>query len=591
MSSTMSVEMPPIGGQSQLFNGLTDFLARYRPGIWKLIDPDNGVIMACAAASPDTRLVVRMFTGQESYKDAAQHPDARAYGRDYVRAIYARWKDVRHLVYAFELENEQTIFNLAHVARWNEFTIGAVLEANALGIRVVVGNFPEGHPEVYVPGSDYVLAPGLWQAMAPALRAVKAGGHLLAFHEYDCPIMQRGWSPVYGRGYRCGRHHAVLAALPADLRDIKLLITENGIDWLIVGVIGGYAHNGGTIEAFVSQLAWYQSICAPNVVGVLVFGAGLYGGAAVDALNVNSVLTSKVVSYMKRYGPMVGVQAINWTEYDCFRDDHDKEAFGELVQAGAPPTDPPPTGGTMEPNPGQTVAEVPFLIKASLQAKWGPGGLGQPVYGEYGATGDGNEKWRAWIFLRGGLKVKEGNYADFSGVKLFSPTTGESLAEPLPWPSGTPTPGPGATLRRLTTADFAEAGWPFQVAPCVPVAGQRFFGLIAFSDFKSGERVGTETKCLVTDANGALLTGYKITHAYDEANKKSETFPAPTGFVLGPGSYFNDTPKDRFYVAIAGTLDGAIPGWPSGYPSDTFLGGMPNGQHFEGRLTWALMTG
>lgn len=323
------------GAQSQYFNALPKFIGETKPRIWKFIDGDRDTLRACKQASPNTLVVYRAFTGQEAYKDASAHPDAGQYGRDYARLVAQRLGSALPYVDFVEAENEQTVFNQVEAFRWNEFTIGFANECRLLGMRPCVGNFPEGHPEVYNPNTDYALDVRLWQNMATGLRATKAANGALGLHEYGCPTMQQDWSESKRLGYRCGRHRAVLAALPADLRDIPLIIGEAGIDWLIVGQQGGYAHAGGTIEAFVRQLAWYESICAPNVLGVAVFGFQMF--------------------------------AQTWDEYDVARDEHDRAEFAKFISGGA--GIPPPPGGTV----------TPYKFPDALTAIGAVGEEGKPI--------------------------------------------------------------------------------------------------------------------------------------------------------------------------------------------------------------------
>lgn len=552
------------GEQHQTFAGLNQLYAQAHPAVAKFIDPDDNIARLVKQLSPNTTTIVRVYTGQPTVDDAGQHPDPERYGYDYATRVYAAVKDPAHMD-LLESENEPNDHynNLTEfIKRLNAFLVGFSRRARELGFRPLGPNFSTGYPEVFVPGSDYVLWPDAWRGLTDGLLALQSAGGALGLHEYDAPDLLRLWSAAKQRGYLVGRHKAVYAALGADLQSLPLYLTEFGIDYLVYGVDGGFWHNRDENAPtwMVDQMrqAWSEVYSTtPQLKGICQF-------------------------LWNRNDP-------RWEEYDCARTTTSVQTFTDYLKEAA--TIQPPQGEHMEPTPAQTVANVPFLVKASLQAKYGPGGLGQPVYGEYEAIGDGNEKWPAWIFLRGGLKVKAGNYADFGGVKLFNPTSGEAMTDPLPWPDGGG--GQPPSMNRLTTADFAAAGWPFEVTPCTPAPGQKFFGLVGYSDFKSGPSVGTETRCQVVDANGAILAGYKVAHAYDSTNHKSETFPSPTGFVLGTGSYIPNGahPQDLFYVARAGTPDGHADNWPDGYPSDIFRGGMPGQEHFEGRIWWQLMTG
>lgn len=234
--------------------------------------------------------------------------------------------------------------------------------------------------------------------------------------------------------------------------------------------------------------------------------------------------------------------------------------------------------------PEQTIATVPFLVKRAVQLD-----LGSSLYGQYDAYGD-DGLYHCWIWQRGGLRVKDGDYSSLDNVKLFHPQTGELMDSPLPWPCGSTPPIPPSPIKRLTTADLPPE-YGILVQSYIPKVGEKFFGLVGASNFKSGPGAGTQTMLVAVNEQGSPVIGYFLTHAWDETQRKSETFPSPSvGIILSTGSYY--TPPaigpDHFYVSKGASMVGA---WPTAYPSDIIIGGMPNGQHFEATYTWQLMTG
>lgn len=424
-----------------------------------------------------------------------------------------------------EPPNEPVVQTVELAKLLNDRQIEYARIMKARGFTVGAYNFSVGNP-------DYPLWPYLWDG-------IRASDYWLLLHQYDAPRMDS--DPVN----RSLRHRTIRPLMPADIREnIRIGVTETGIDFGCIGQnLGGYQNmpqppnDKRIIDEFLDQMTWYEMELAkdPEVLFLHLFGYGM-------------------LEPWVRLG------------FDIASIEEDWRAFGQWLQGGlvvVPPihTVPPPNPHPeepMEPTAAQTVASVPFLIKASEQTKYGPGGLGQPVYGEYPATGAGGEEWTCWIFLRGGLKVKVGNYADFSGVVLFNPTTGEHMAEPLPWPTAgsgeppvippVPNPDPGTMLPYKFPNALTMIGAVGEEGQ--PTAGQPFYRLTG-----AAVRQGVSAFMVVTviGLNGTPVIGAKVVNLFPDGNGEVlQTDGSGTArFQFGASSAFTQPGTGPFTVFVA----------------------------------------
>lgn len=447
-----------------------------------------------------------------------------------------------------EPPNEPVVQTVEWAKLLNDRQVQYATIMKSRGFRVGAYNFSVGNP-------DYPLWPFLQDG-------IRASDYWLLLHEYGAPFMDS--DPVN----LALRHRKVLTLLAPDVRaQVKIGITESGIDLGEIGQAGGYrkmpqpSGNRRIIDVFLQQLEWYDNELAkdPYVHFVNMFGYGMQE-------------------------PWVGLG------FDLSEVEEDRETFISWLKSGvvdlsgesAPPVSNPPPQGVNVITSDEIKQAIPYLVKVAQAAR-----MGASVYGERDVKAGDGKTYHLWMFDRGGVGTEDGKYGP-SDAFYFDPVTYAISKTP---PAVQPPVGTSPAVQRLTTADFAAAGWPFQVIPYQPKPGEMFFGLVGYSDFKAKQ--GTETQVLVANATGALVTGYKVTHAFDEANHKFEQplQDSPQAkFDLGGGSYIpnGQTPQDRFYVALDDGVFGQK--WPTPR-GDIFLGGMPGQEHFEGKVTMQLMTG
>jgi hypothetical protein len=149
-------------------------------------------------------------------------------GHSYVRDNLARWRRVRARSVAFELPNEPECNSNVGLANLREFTLGAIEEANAQGITLIILNLAEGNPHDNGTGNEAVVAWKLDQLL-PAIKAAIGGGHYVGRHCYWRP----GVEGPTGRYHALGRLKSdldVLRYLGVDMVDLKVLVNETGID-------------------------------------------------------------------------------------------------------------------------------------------------------------------------------------------------------------------------------------------------------------------------------------------------------------------------------------------------------------------------
>lgn len=109
------------------------------------------------------------------------------------------------------------------------FWMGAMAEAEKRGLRLCVGNWPETWPAL----PDELESNGqpkyfrqFWTLpeVHKMIEQVIKGGHCLSWHEYLIPDPSGPWD----QGWSMGRADKVIALLPANLRGVKIILTEWG---------------------------------------------------------------------------------------------------------------------------------------------------------------------------------------------------------------------------------------------------------------------------------------------------------------------------------------------------------------------------
>lgn len=207
-------------------------------------------------------LCVRFWTDDI---DRAYISRGRDGGRDFVRMMAPRWRKCPATCY--ELANEPPCNTNQDLTDLREYTIGAILEANAQGLKLCILNLSEGNPHDNGTGQENVVTWKL-QQLDPAVALAAIHGHWVGLHAY--------WRPGV-TGPR-GRYHAlgevvwkVEQWIAWGARNIKVLVNETGIDggianhpgqqgWQRLSDPHTYAHEIADAEDFARQFPWMQSL-------------------------------------------------------------------------------------------------------------------------------------------------------------------------------------------------------------------------------------------------------------------------------------------------------------------------------------------
>ena len=234
--------------------------------LWvKLVNPPRG-----ADPFPGRRKDIRIHTDDWDRPYIAR---GRQGGRDYVRTMYEEhwrhylgWGDV-----AFELPNEPDCNGTDALTMLCEFTIGAIEEAAALGIRLIVFNLPEGNPHDNGTG-DVAVSEWKLAKLAPAAKLAVERGHLIDLHAYWRPEVE---GPT-GRWHALGRVKWTCETWikqGVDGSRLRVIVGETGIDGGIAGhparegwrkLSNESAYRAEIVEAeryARAHLPWAEALC------------------------------------------------------------------------------------------------------------------------------------------------------------------------------------------------------------------------------------------------------------------------------------------------------------------------------------------
>ena len=183
------------------------------------------------------------------------------------------WGYEQDVVDYWEVLNENKPTTIAGHVWLAEFFIAAMDIAEANGHKLALFSYSTGVPQWHE-----------WEAIVETgvFARAKAGGHALALHEYDWPVIDRLWGeptedlpPYEDRGVLAGRYRHLYRdfLIPRD-EVVPLVITECGLDPAV----------DLTVEApdwrdwFVEDMIWYDTKLREDdyVVGAAMFSVGTY---------------------------------------------------------------------------------------------------------------------------------------------------------------------------------------------------------------------------------------------------------------------------------------------------------------------------
>ena len=239
----------------------------------KAVD-EFGYLRDVKQVSPETVTIGRW--SELFHVDASGDPAEKA--AQVMQQHMPRWGYEKDVVDYWEVlnENDPSSFNdpsnvEGHV--WlAQFYMAAMDIAEANDYRLALFSYSVGVPEWYE-----------WEAIVETgvFAQAKAGGHILALHEYDWPVMSYRWGeqmpgqPVYeDRGVLTGRYRYLYRdfLIPRD-EVIPLAITESGLDPALRWPDQPANH---WKERYVAEMAWYDTKLREDdyVIGAAMFTIG-----------------------------------------------------------------------------------------------------------------------------------------------------------------------------------------------------------------------------------------------------------------------------------------------------------------------------
>ena len=197
-------------------------------------------------------------------------------GRRHIRELAPRLARVVHPCKVLETANEPPCANGEQLVLLNAYWLGCMDEADAQGIRIAIGQIPEGNPaadEGLI--RDAARASERWklEQMAPAVKECAKRGHYLGWHAYWHPALE---GPT-GRWHSLGRVAWTIAQFLSMgvSPTLQVIVSEFGIDGLILQKIEGWrvlstadAYRVGLVEA--EAYAW----TIPQIMALCLFTVG-----------------------------------------------------------------------------------------------------------------------------------------------------------------------------------------------------------------------------------------------------------------------------------------------------------------------------
>ena len=262
---------------------IMDFVEETHPAVVVAVG-DLGWLADVKRVSPETVTIGRFLEGDQTFEG---DPQERA--REFVEANAARYLANSGVDYWMGW-NEPIIDDVWQMAWYASFEAERTVAMAELGLKVAVGNFSVGTPEVEE-----------FEAFLPALAVAREYGGIFAVHEYSAPTLQEGVGagiPGLEAMEGCGaltlrfRYWYEHYLLPNDMV-LPLVVTELGIDGGVLRAedlsLMGWRDfhkdiskplDSENFRAYLEQLSWYDDEMRrdPYVLGFAVFNVGDSGG-------------------------------------------------------------------------------------------------------------------------------------------------------------------------------------------------------------------------------------------------------------------------------------------------------------------------
>lgn len=227
--------------------------------IVELVD-DFGPAGEFLAINPRLVLIGRTtsprITGEELRASGLSPADAATRWMNAYREAYR----LNPLITLWTGPNEPVWNDVAGMIWYGLFETARVQLLMQIGLHAVVGNFSTGTPDIT--GPDLLQ---WWNAFLPALRAAQQFNGYLGLHEYSDGKLSKDVDEA-GEGWNTFRYRRVhrLALAPNGLADLKIVLTEFGVDFKIRDI------------DYAAELAWADGEMRkdPYLVGATIFTFG-----------------------------------------------------------------------------------------------------------------------------------------------------------------------------------------------------------------------------------------------------------------------------------------------------------------------------
>jgi murein DD-endopeptidase MepM/ murein hydrolase activator NlpD len=221
--------------------------------------------------SPSTKVIYRDDRyGADPFSDmffTGSLSEAEQIGFNWVSRYAFTWS--LNMADYYSIINEPGLHTGAAYDLYNAFHIGAMKRANQLGLKLALYDWSSGTPDL-----------DLFPRLFPSLVMAKAGGHLLALHEYSF----NGGMITNPPNEFVLRYRKLRVLLPVNAR-CDFVITEAGPD-------SGYGA-GLTMQPYIDDVAKYDAevMRDPYVLGVCLFDLGNTESNIAEALPLLTTYT------------------------------------------------------------------------------------------------------------------------------------------------------------------------------------------------------------------------------------------------------------------------------------------------------------
>lgn len=221
------------------------------------------------------------------------------------RWITEQWEHIQHVpLYVYiEPQNEPNLTEQNAAWFW-DFSLAFMVEMDAIGRKVCIGNFAKGNPTRPRLNDGGTNGLAIWTPALPALRYAKAHGHKLGFHAYG-PIEKDASGNFFWNDYIMLRHREVYAWLPEDART-QFVINEFALDTPLGQYLDPRWRDTVT-DPEATYMAWmadYDRVLQadPYCEGVTVYTRGTGGDRAWLDFDLNQRMLELLAEHIRSTG-------------------------------------------------------------------------------------------------------------------------------------------------------------------------------------------------------------------------------------------------------------------------------------------------